>query len=197
MRVFVIGLAGTIGSGKGTVKDAIKKNFDCYQVSLSSAIRGEIEKKKRGFSRKMMQDMGDELRQKYGTFVLAKVSTEFMPRDKSVMIVDGIRNPGEAEWLKKTYKNDFVLLGVDAPQQTRFERVQKRARDIDPKTWDEFVQVDERDQGKGEPAYGQQVRKCIDAADLVIQNDSDVPTVESQLQGIFDQVRQVQAQRAL
>lgn len=184
----VIGLTGTIASGKEVVKEMILKKFNSYQVSLSSAIRGEMERKHRDFSRRTLQDMGNELRQKYGTFVLAKVSTEFMSRDKPVLIVDGIRNPGEAEWLKKTYKDNFVLIGVDAPQQVRFERLQKKNRPIDPKTWDEFVVLDERDQGKDEPPYGQQVRKCIEAADIVIDNDGDSAKLESKMEEVFSKI---------
>lgn len=191
MRVFVIGLTGTVASGKEVVKDVIKKNVDCYSVSLSAAIRGEIEKKKKVFNRTTMQDIGNELRQKYGAHVLAKVSTEFMPREKPVLVVDGIRNPGEVEWLKKNYQGYFALVAVDAPQQTRFERMKARARPIDPQTMEEFVAIDQRDQGANEPPYGQQVRRCVEMADVVIQNDGDVAKVEAQLQPIFQRVKEM------
>lgn len=186
----VIGVTGTIVCGKEYIKELIVKKFDSYQVSLSGAIRGEMEKKKLGreFSRKTLQDMGNELRQKYGAHILAKVSTEFMPRAKPVMIVDGIRNPGEVEYLKKTYKNDFILVGVDAPQRLRFERVQKRNRPLDPKTWEDFVALDERDQGKDEPPYGQQVRKCIEMADILIENDGDEAKLNEKMQELFSKI---------
>lgn len=181
----VIGLTGTIACGKEKVKELIVRKFDSYQVSLSGAIRGEMERRSRDFSRKTLQDMGNELRQKYGTHILAKVSTEFMPRAKPVMVVDGIRNPGEAEYLRKTYKGDFILVAVDAPQELRFERVQKRNRPLDPKTWEEFVALDERDQGKDEPQYGQQVKKCIGMADIKIENDGDEAKLNAKLEELF------------
>lgn len=183
----VVGISGTIASGKEFVKDAIKKKFDCYDVVLSGALEMEMKKRMRKGSvdRKTLQDIGDELRQKYGTHVLAKVSTEFMPREKPIMIVDGIRNPGEAEWLKKTYSGNFVLIGVDAPQKTRFERMQKRNRPIDPKTWEEFVKLDERDQGKGEPEYGQQVGKCIKMSDFKVENDGDEAKFNAKMEELF------------
>jgi len=189
MHVKAIGITGTIASGKDTVKDIMAKRLSCYQVNLSNAIRGEIEKKKKVFSRETMQEMGNELRQKYGTFVLVKVSTEFMSRDKPYLIVYGIRNPGEAEWLKKTYGPDFILVGIDAQQQTRFERVQKRARPIDAKTWEDFLKMDERDQGAGEPPYGQQVRKCIEMADVVIQNDGDEAQLAEKVEEVFSRIQ--------
>lgn len=186
----VIGLTGTIACGKEVVKDLISRKFDSYQVSLSGAIRGEMEKKKLGreFSRRTLQDIGNELRKKYGAHILAKVSTEFMPRAKPVMIVDGIRNSGEVEYLRKTFKNDFILVAVNAPQQLRFERVQKRNRPLDPKTWEEFVALDERDQGKDEPPYGQQVKKCIEMADIVIENDGDESQLSAKLAELFSKI---------
>lgn len=183
----VIGLTGTIGSGKEFVKNVIKKRFDCYDVLLSGAIMNMSKKK--DISRKDLQDMGDQLRQKYGTFVLAKVSTEFMPRDKPVMIVDGIRNPGEAEWLRKTYKSDFVLVGIDAPQQVRFQRVQQRNRPGDPKTMEEFDVIDRRDHGEGEPDYGQHVKKCLGMADVVVYNDGNEAEVEAKMQEVFSKIQ--------
>ena len=41
----VIGLTGTIASGKEVVKEMISRKFSSYQVSLSGAIRGEMEKR--------------------------------------------------------------------------------------------------------------------------------------------------------
>lgn len=184
----VIGLTGTIGSGKEFVKDLIKKKFDCYDVSLSGAIMAMV-KKTQSYKRADLQEVGNQLRQKYGNHLLAKVSTEFMPREKPVMIVDGIRNPGEAEWLKKTYKNNFVLIGVDAPQQMRFERVQKRNRPMDPKTFEEFAQIDSRDQGEGEPDYGQHVKKCLQMADITINNDGNEAEMSAKMQEVFSKIQ--------
>lgn len=182
----VIGITGTIGSGKEYIKELIKKNFDSYDVSLSGAIMKMMKNK--GIKRKDLQDMGNQIRQKYGAHLLAKVSTEFMPKDKPVMIVDGIRNPAEAEWLKKTYKNNFILIGIDAPQEMRFDRVQKRARPLDPKTLEEFVALDERDQGKGEPEYGQNVKKCLGMADISINNDGNESEIKAKMQDLFSRI---------
>jgi len=174
MVEFVVGLTGTIGSGKEVVKGTLARNFSSWGVSLSSIIKGELEKKRKDFNRKTLQDMGNELRKKYGNFVLAKVATDYLQKDKQMIIVDGIRNPGEAEYLKKTFGKKFILVGVDAPKEIRWERVKARARKDDPKTWEEFVALDERDQGVGEDLYGQQVRRCIEMADVIMQNDGNM-----------------------
>lgn len=181
----VIGLTGTIGCGKEVVSNVLKRKFNCYYVYLSSMIRGELEKKKKNFNRVTLQDMGNEMRKKYGTHILAMLAIEYLGRDKEMIIIDGIRNFGEAEYLKKRFKGNFKLIAVDAPKEARFERISKRARKDDPKTIEEFNALDSRDQGEGEPEYGQQTKKCIEKADFVIINDGSVEQLEAKVNEII------------
>ncbi len=184
----VIGITGTIASGKNVVRDLIKKKFSSYTVSLSSIIRGELERKKPDFNRVSLQDLGNELRKKYGNEILAKLAVEYMQRDKDVLIIDGIRNPGEVEFLRKKFGKNFVLIGVDAPREIRFERIVKRKKRTDPKTWEEFLIVDERDQGKGEPDYGQQTKKCLELADFLIINDGSLEDLEKKVNEVISKI---------
>jgi len=184
----IIGLAGTIGSGKELIKEHLTKKYNCYYVSLSSVIRAEFEKRKSSFTRKTLQDQGNDLRKRYGNFILAKLAISYMSRDKQIIIVDGIRNPGEVEYLKKEFGRNFYLIGMDADQKFRFERIQKRARPTDPKTMEEFVEIDQRDQGIGEPAYGQQTKSCLQMADFIVDNNGSIEDVESKLNDIDKQI---------
>ncbi len=180
----VIGITGTIASGKEVVKDFLQQKFTSYYVSLSSVIRAEEQRKKKDFNRKSLQDFGNEMRKNYGTHILAKMGVEYLPRERELIIVDGIRNPGEAEWLKKTFGKNFFLIGVDAPQEIRWQRVQTRERQTDPKTFEEFIALDKRDQGEGEPEYGQQVGKCMSMCDFVIQNDDGLEVFQEKLKDV-------------
>lgn len=177
----VIGLTGTIGSGKEIAKEFFTKKLNCYCVTLSDVIRGEAERKKSNFNRNILQDMGNELRKEYGAHILAKLAIEYLPREKDFIIIDGIRNLAEAEFLRKKFGKNFVWIGIDAPQEIRFERTAKRGQHNDPKTFEEFIILDERDQGKNEAEYGQQVKKCIERVDFVLINDGTIEDFKNKL----------------
>lgn len=189
MLRLIIGLTGTIASGKEVVKEFLTQNFSSWTVVLSSVLRGELEKRKVPFDRRTLQDFGNELRKKYGNFILAKLATDYMQRDRELLIIDGIRNPGEVEYLRNTFGKKFILIAVDAPREIRWERVKSRARKDDPKTWEEFVALDERDQGVGEGMNGQQVKRCMEMADVVIQNDGNVEQFNEKIKSFLESLK--------
>jgi len=185
MVKLVVGLTGTMGSGKEMTKEILKKNFSCYYVTLSTVIRGELEKRKISFNRTTLQDMGDQMRKQYGTHILALLAIEYLPRDKEMIVIDGIRNLGEAEYLKKKFGKGFVLVAIDAPQNVRWERIQKRGEKTDPKTFEEFLEAEKRDLGEGQPDYGQKVGACMKIADITIVNDGSLQDFEDKIKQAF------------
>lgn len=189
MKMKVIGLTGTIGSGKEVVREILEKNTNSYSVVLSSLLK-EDALKKQGIqvTREIRQNLGNELRKQYGTEILAKIAVSFMQNNKDFLIIDGIRNPGEVDFLREKFGEEFKLIAVDSPQQLRFERMNGRNREGDPAIWEEFVRLDERDQGKDEPEYGQQVKKCIEMADVLIQNDGSLEELQ---QKVLDSIKQL------
>lgn len=183
MKMKVIGLTGTLSSGKETVREILEKNLSSYSVVLSSLLREEaLAKQGIKITREIRQNLGNELRKQYGADVLVKIAVSFMQKNKDFLIIDGIRNPGEVDFLRSKFGDDFKLIAVDAPQQIRFERMNERRREGDPTTWEEFLRLDERDQGKDEPEYGQQVKKCVEMADITVQNDGDLEDLQKKVE---------------
>ena len=183
----VIGLTGTMGSGKEVVKDFIKQKLNCYYVTLSDIIKTEMEKKKGTLDRTTLQDMGNEMRKKYGNHILAMFAVEYLGRDKEAIIVDGIRHTAEIDYLEKKFGDDFKLVAVDAPQEIRFQRISSRGRD-DPNAWGEFVKADERDQGINEPEHGLHVRDCIGRADVFIVNDGSLEDLRKKVDEVTQKI---------
>ena len=141
----IIGITGAFGSGKSTASSFFeKKGFT--KIVLSSFL--EIEAKKRGIkkiSRKILQDIGNEWREKYGSGILAKKANQLLKQKNTQrIVVDGIRNLGEIEEFKKN--KNFVLVAIVANRKIRFERLRslKRREEL---TWDIFEKLDKRDLG--------------------------------------------------
>lgn len=169
-----VGVVGQIAVGKGKLVEYLIDKMGFASFSLSSILHDELKKKGiKEFTRKDLQDLGDQLRKKQGDAVLAKMAIVKMNKTgKTRFIIEGIRNPGEIEYLKK-FPN-FILIGVKARRELRFKRLLQRAKPWDPKNWNDFVTVDRRDLGVGQKKSGQQVGKCLAYCDYVLNNNKDV-----------------------
>lgn len=167
----VIGIVGPLACGKGVVADYLIKNYGYTSFSLSYIVHEEA--KKRGITeltRTILQDIGDDLRKKEGDGVLAKRAIKMLKSQK--IIIEGIRNPGEVEYLCTI--PGFFLIAVDALQEVRFRRVIERGKPWDPKDWETFLKVDGRDSVDKKNMSGQQVRACMKLADVELRNDTDL-----------------------
>ena len=134
----IIGLTGKNGSGKGEVARFLKgRGFEYH--SLSDVIREELERKSKSITRDKLVETGNQLRQKFGPDILAKGIVERPQADKNY-VIDSIRHPSEVKAFKP--KSGFVLLNVIAPPKVRFERLKKRGRENDPKTFSEFKKLE-------------------------------------------------------
>ncbi len=185
-----VGLVGSLAAGKGVVADYFKKNFGFVSFSLSFIVHDEL--RKRGvteFTRKTLQDLGDELRSKEGSGALAKRAISILKKEGSTRVmVEGIRNPGEVEYLRKL--PNFVLIAVDATKAVRYKRVVERGKPWDPKSWDEFLVVDGRDHMDEKNAKGQQVARCMGMADFVIENNKDLDHLYHEVERVVQAIKQ-------
>ena len=187
----IIGLTGTKASGKGIIADILKERGFVY-YSLSDMVREEAVKRgMKTYNIKDLQNIGNDLRNRFGNGILANMTLERLKRDikegkkKKDYVIDGIRNPWEIEESRRFEGYKFILIAVDAPQEARFKRLLERARDSDPKDWQGFLEMDKRDKGIAEENSGQQVEKCIEMADIKIYNDSSIEVLKDKTEKIL------------
>ena len=167
----IIGLTGRIGARKETLTQFLREKGFKY-LETSKLLTEELEKRGLPITRKNQQDLGDELRQKAGAGALMKIFLNKINLNGNY-IIDSLRNAGEVKFLKENVK-DFILIAIDAPQKLRFERILERNKSSDPKKWDEFLKVDNRDFFDETNPFGQQVGKCMEIADYKIINDKKI-----------------------
>lgn len=159
---------GPSGAGKDTVADRISLLTGAEITSLSSQVRKEAHKA--GLvnpTRGDLQIFANEMRSVHGNNVFAKLAAEDIANDgKNITIVNGIRHPDEIRVFDSP-----TIVGVDASIEVRFKRVLERARPSDPKSWEEFLVCDQRENGTPDGKDGQQNYQCLTKANVVIEND--------------------------
>ena len=170
MNRIVIGLTGSLCSGKGTLANHFK-DLDFQHQVLSDRLREELRLRGQEISRTTLQDIGNELRETYGGAVLAIKTAELMADVRGNIVIDGVRNPEEAIYLREVL--GAKIIGVDAPVEKRLEWYLSRAKERgeDGNTSEDFTRDNSRDFGHGEPRSGQQVGMCLQMADVLIWNN--------------------------
>jgi len=185
----IVGLTGKNAAGKGeTAKYLQKKGFIYY--SLSDVIREEATKRGIEYSRDNLIKLGNELREKFGSSYLAKEINKKIISDKKkfnkiFFVVDSIRNPYEARELMEN--KDFILVGISAPIELRFERLLKRNRLGDAKTLDEFKQQEQRENLKKDT--NQQLDETFKLAEVTIINDNSLEELYKKMDVLLKKVK--------
>jgi|APSaa5957512622_1039677.scaffolds.fasta_scaffold84416_2 dephospho-CoA kinase len=182
----IIGVCGRIGAGKETLtKFLTKEGFEYFETRR--VLNEHLTEQGKELSRTNMQDLADKWRSEDGVGALMKKIIERLDLSKN-HIIDSLRNFGEAEFLRQELGEDFILIGVDAPREIRFERIKKRGKQSDLLDWENFLKVDERDNFDPDNPMGQQTGKCIEGSDFVVMNDKDLNSAMEQVKKIWNEI---------
>tara|TARA_Y100000310_G_scaffold341089_1_gene439074 strand:- start:14237 stop:14788 length:552 start_codon:yes stop_codon:yes gene_type:complete len=177
----IIGLTGKNAAGKGEIAEHLKNKGFAY-FSLSDALRDEATKQGLDHSRDNLIKLGTEMRSKFGKGVLAERINEKISGVDGNVVVDSIRHPGEIEELRKN--DGFILIGVHTDSKIRFERLLKRGRAGDSKTFEEFVEHEKRE--NNDEGSGQQLDKCIEMVDKIIESNGTIEEANNDLDSYLD-----------
>lgn len=147
--MIVIGVAGMRAAGKSIVNE-VAKEFGVNSVEMRSVVVEMMRERGVEINNRSLREFADELRKKEGYDVVArKMIDRIKGMDEKALVVNGIRGYEEVKRFKEAFGDNFVLIGVFAPQKMRFERVMRRNLPEDPKSWEEFVWADEKELGWG------------------------------------------------
>ena len=161
----IIGLTGKNGAGKGEVAKYLEdRGFHYY--SLSDVLREEAVKDGQSVTRDRLVELGNRLRSQHGPGVLAEKIFSRLDPEKHY-VIDSIRHPSEAQVFRR--RQDFLLAMVRAPERLRFERLRQRNRESDPRSFEEFKELEVRESSSRQ-ASDQQLDQAIGVADVVLEN---------------------------
>lgn len=182
----ILGLTGTLGAGKDAAAKFFMKNGFSYH-SCSDIIRNECKKQGMPITLGNLTKKGNELREKNGSNILVRIIIErIKAAGETDSLIESIRNSEEAKELKK--EKGFVMVAIDAPIEIRFERIQKRKREDDKVSFEEFHSIEQK-QRKGSENM-QQLDKVIEMADYKIINDGTLEQLHYKLEDLLDYLRE-------
>lgn len=174
----IVGVVGTIGSGKGIFSRFLgDKSFRMF--AFGDEVRSFVDEESgRGDKgRKNLQFWGNEARVKFGEGFWAKRLVSKID-EKVDCVIDGFRYPDQIEVFRKTYGDNFCLVGVDAPEDLRFKWLKARGREGFPKTLEEFNVMNGRDLNGFRSGSGQHTGACVALADKDVFNDGSLEDFE-------------------
>lgn len=180
----VIGIAGTIGSGKGAVVEHLtSRGFVHYS---SSKLLGElVEKEGNPKTRNFLGPMATRLQQEYPGGVIEKNYHErYLEEKPGHAIFEAIHRQSEADFLRSV--GGFIL-GIDADLDTRYKRtVRRNEGEKDRKSFEDFKEMSRvEDEGGGNESWDNNIRAVIESADAVIQNDGMLEELHAQIDRIL------------
>ena len=184
----IVGIVGATASGKGELAKLFSKAGYTHR-KLSNVLR-EMLVSQLGLevTRDGLTSLALELRTKYGPDILARLTFDSIQKeDLSLVVIDGIRNPAEIDYLREVANTTIV--GIDANPEIRRQRYLARAesRAEDHALDTEFARV-EATEG-GDSIRGQNVESCLAKADLTISNEGSLLDLERQFAEVLKAIK--------
>ena len=144
-KPFIIGVIGTIASGKDAVSNYLVKRYGFKKILMSNFLRAEA--RKRGIkvkNREVLRKLQHELRARYGEdYLVNKAIEEIKTKDHMKMknvVIDGLRTNVDVTLVKKELGAKIIM--VDAKPFIRYMRAKKRARKGASKTYEQFLHAE-------------------------------------------------------
>lgn len=179
----IIGVTGRIGSGKGELSKYLAED-GFNKLAFGEEVRKEAISQEIPETRENLQKLGHELRKEQEDCIWTKRLADQIKTTHDY-IIDGFRYPDQIELFNKRFEN-FYLIAVDALEELRFERLKKRGREGDPKTWEEFWIQDGRDWVGYLSNSGQNTRGCFYLVDEKIENNSTLENFKDKINIAID-----------
>jgi dephospho-CoA kinase len=183
--MFIIGITGTMGAGKGALVDYLTSEKGFTHYSVRSFLIEELHKRQLPINRDTMTFLANELRKNHSPSYIIDSLFSQAQKDGKNAIIESIRSVGEIESLRK--KGNFCLLAVDANDHIRYNRIIRRKSETDHVTFEEFLQNEQREMNSADPNK-QNISQCIALADYLLCNNGTIEELYKQLEEILAKI---------
>ncbi|BAA30105.1 dephospho-CoA kinase [Pyrococcus horikoshii] len=180
----IILLVGMPGSGKGEVAKAFRRR-GIPVISMGDAIREEAEKRGIPKTPEGLKYVSLKVREELGPGAVAILTipkVRGIIKRKGIVVIEGVRSPAEVQEFRREFKNErVIILAIHSPPKVRFERLRRRGRSDDPKTWNEFLDRDKKELGFG-------IGEVMSLADYVILNNCTFNEFQRKIEKVVSKI---------
>jgi dephospho-CoA kinase len=175
----VIGTIGLIGSGKDTVAQYIARRYGYTIISMRDLVKEVTEKEGLEPTRENLQTISEKYRKTYGMDYFARLATEKASGigAKKVLISE-MRKPEDITVPKARFGKDIMIILIEADPEIRFERLRKRGRLGDPKTFEQFQRQEKRE-------YELYFSKSLHLAEYRIENNGTLEELYNKIDSLL------------
>lgn len=171
----VLCVTGMPGCGKEEVlKVAEQAGFRI--VRMGDVVRAEAQARGLPMTDAAVGGMAHQDRAKFGMDIWAQRTLPLVTGDR--VLIDGLRGRAELDVFRRAYGDDLYVAAVHASPRTRYNRIGMRKRKDDVRSWQAFLERDERELSWG---LGDVVAK----ADFMVVNESDLAYLTVAAQAIL------------
>ena len=161
----------------------IAKDLNISVVRMGDAVWDEIKNRGLELNDKNVGMIADKMRKDHGMDIWARRTLNKIKSldEANIVVIDGIRNVEEIDRFKKELGKDFVVIAIEASDESRYERAQSRGRQDDSK---DSKKIKERD--KRELRWGLGI--VIASADIVISNEGNIDDFRNKIRKTLNEI---------
>ncbi len=163
----IIGITGTLGSGKGTVVEYLQsKGYTHY--SSSSTLKRILTERGLAHDREHMSALAEELAKAYDGGVLGMNIAQAEKDGAKNVVLEAIHRTSEADFVRS---KGGKIWGVDADLEIRYQRtILRKEGEKDAVTFERFKESVAREE-EGKRDLSSNIRAVLDSADVVLMNN--------------------------
>lgn len=184
--MLIIGITGTLGAGKGTVVEYLKKKYGFAHFSVRDFLKEEVAKRGMPQNRDSYTTVANDLRAQHSpSYIVDQLylrAASLQDPDIKGAVIESVRTPGEIDSLQS--KGDFQLWAVDADAKIRYQRAVLRNSETDHVAFETFVSNEQREMSSSDPNK-QNLAECIRRAAHVLNNDGTLQQLHAQVDALM------------